>query len=70
MNGLKDSLCIVDTFHIVQAGDEDVQLALAAFTELEDFFFVIWVAYYAGHVPAAVEEERGQMEGDFAVAAE
>lgn len=31
---------------------------------------MIWVADYAGYVPGAVEEERGQESGDPAVSAE
>lgn len=43
---------------------------LLALSQSADFGLVVGVADHAGDVPSAGEEERSQMEGDFAVATE
>lgn len=56
-DGIKNLLGIGGTLHIVQAGDEHVQLALAAFAECENLVLVVRVTDHTGYVPGAVEKE-------------
>lgn len=70
MDCIQDLLCIIGTLHIVETGNENIQLALAAVAEFEDFLLVVGIAHDAGDIPGAVEEEWGEMEGNLAVAAE
>lgn len=58
-HSVKNLLSIGRTLDIRQAGDQDLESALAALAEGENLLLVVWVADYTGHRPGAVEQEGG-----------
>ena len=56
--------------HIIQTGQEHVEFALFTLCQGADVVLVLGVANDRGDVPGAVEEERREVHGHFAMAAE
>lgn len=69
-HSIQDLLRVRRTLHLVQTRDQHVHFALTAFAQSQDIILVLGVADHAGDVPGAVEEQRRQVAGDFAVAAQ
>lgn len=66
-NGIQDLLGIRYVLNVFQTGDKNIQLALAALAECKNLALVVGVAHNAGDIPGAVEEERREFEGNFAM---
>lgn len=69
---IQDRLGVGLAFHILNATDQDIELARIGFLDLAELLYrghLLLGANDAGNIPRAAEEERGEQLGNFAMTA-